>query len=110
MDCETIGEFLKAIRDAVSTMKWSSIKKAAKAGKALNESALKWFESWAPSEGRSWEKLRADIIDAYPEKKNLSENLSKAVLYTSDSADSYGEYAREKMLLFITLKSRLLMN
>lgn len=139
MDCETIGELLKAIRDAVSTshqkdddialpvfdpdksdcgatswccsietlateMKWSSIKTAAKAGKALKGSALKWFESWEPSEGRSWEKLRADIIDAYPEKKNLSEKLSKAVLYTSDLADTYGEYAREKILLFRNTK------
>ncbi|KAF9418535.1 hypothetical protein HW555_004684 [Spodoptera exigua] len=134
MDTETIGDLLKAIRDAISKttqidgdvalpvfdpekcdngaarwcnnietlakdLNWSSIKTAAKAGKALKGSALTWFESWDPLEGRSWEKFRADIIDAYPEKKNLSNRLQKAVLFTSDKADSYGEYAREKLRL-----------
>lgn len=85
-------------------LKWSSIKTAAKAGKALRGSAVTWFESWEPSEGRSWEKFSTDIIDAYPEKKNLSERLSKAVLHTLDSADSYGEYAREKIRLYRNTK------
>ncbi|CAB3229515.1 unnamed protein product [Arctia plantaginis] len=93
-----------SIETLASELKWSSIKTAAKAGKALKGSALTWFESWEPSEGRSWEKFRADIIDAFPERKNLSEKLSKAVLYNSDSADSYGEYAREKLRLFRNTK------
>lgn len=139
MDAETIGNLLKAIRDAVSTtqqkdddialpvfdpdkndcgakswcdsietlradLKWSSIRTAAKAGKALKGSALTWFESWEPTDGRSWEKFRIDIIDAFPEKKNLSEKLSKAVLYTSDAADSYSEYSREKIRLLRNTK------
>lgn len=94
--------------DSIETLradlKWSSVKTAAKAGKALRGSASFWLESWEPVEGRSWEQFRTDIIDAYPEKKNLSERLSKAVLYTSDSADSYGEYAREKIRLFRNTK------
>lgn len=94
--------------DSIETLradlKWSSIKTAAKAGKALKGSALIWFDSWQPSEGRSWEKFCIDIIDAYPEKKNLSERLAKAVLFTSDSSDSYSEYAREKMRLLRNTK------
>lgn len=43
-------------------LKWSSIKTAAKAGKALKGSALLWFESWAPSGGRSWKNFRNDLI------------------------------------------------
>lgn len=83
---------------------WSSIKTAAKAGKALKGSALRWFESWEPAGGRSWENFRIDIINIYPEKKNLSERLSKAVLYSSDSAESYSEYAREKLRLLRNTK------
>lgn len=134
MDTDVISDFLKSIRDAVSTshqkdddvappqydpdkndcgaaswcesietlakeLQWSSLKTAAKAGKALRGSALIWFETWDPSEGRTWANLRADVIDAYPEKKNLSEKLRKAVLYTSDSVESYCEYARNKIRL-----------
>ncbi|CAB3254265.1 unnamed protein product [Arctia plantaginis] len=97
-----------SIETLASELKWSSIKTAAKAGKALKGSALTWFESWEPSEGRSWEKFHADIIDAFPERKNLSEKLSKAVLYNSDSADSNGEYAREKLRTCNQIPSRLL--
>lgn len=93
-----------SIESLASELKWSSIKTAAKAGKALKGSALVWFESWEPSEGRSWENFRADIIDAYPERKNLSQKLTKAVLYTSDSAESYSEYAREKLRLLRNTK------
>lgn len=78
---------------------WSSIAKVAKAGKALKGSALLWFESWDPSTGRTWENFRTEIIDLYPAKKNLSEKLFKAVTYSSDFADSYCEYAREKVRL-----------
>lgn len=83
---------------------WSSIATVARAGKALKGSALVWFESWEPSEGRTWEHFRTDLTDLYPEKRNLSEKLSKAVLYNSDSADSYCEYAREKVRLLRNTK------
>lgn len=85
-------------------LQWSSLKTAAKAGKALKGSSLTWFETWEPTDGRSWENLKRDITDVYPEKKNLSEKLSRAVSYTSDSAESYGEYAREKLRLFRNTK------
>lgn len=43
--------------------------------------------------------MRKDIIDLYPEKKNLTERMSKAILYTSEDTDTYCEYAREKVRL-----------
>lgn len=83
---------------------WSSIAIVAKAGKALKGSALVWFETWEPQSGRSWENFRTEIIDLYPAKKNLSEKLYKAVSYSSDFADSYCEYAREKIRLLKNTK------
>lgn len=83
---------------------WSSIATVAKAGKALKGSAILWFESWDPTSGRSWENFRHDITDLYPEKKNLCEKLSTAVLYNSESAETYCEYAREKLRLLRNTK------
>ena len=37
-------------------------------------------------------------------KKNLSERLSRAVLYSSDAVESYGDYAREKIRLLRNTK------
>lgn len=95
--CDNIEELSKEFG-------WSSIATVAKAGKALKGSALLWFESWNPSSGRSWENFRNDITDLYPEKRNLSEKLFKAVQFGSDSADSYCEYAREKIRLLRNTK------
>lgn len=83
---------------------WSSITTVAKAGKALKGSALLWYETWDPEEGRSWENFRTTIKDLYPEKRNLTEKLTKAVLLTSESLDSYCEYAREKLRLLKNTK------
>lgn len=83
---------------------WSGIAMVAKAGKALKGSALVWFETWEPDTGRTWANFRNELTDLYPPKKNLSEKLSRAVLYNSDSADSYCEYAREKMRLLKNTK------
>jgi hypothetical protein len=94
----------RSIEKLGSELKWSSIQQAAKAGKALRGSALLWFETWEPETERSWEALRKDICDLYPEKKNISERLSKAVMFTSDSADTYCEYAREKIRLLRSTK------
>lgn len=82
---------------------WSNAATVAKAGKARKGSALLWFETWDPAEGRSWDNLRLELVTLFPEKKNLAEKLQKAVLYTSETADSYCEYARKK-------KNRLLKN
>lgn len=98
------ASWCRSIEALSNEFQWSSLRTAARAGKALRGSALIWFESWDPSEGRSWENLRTDIIDAYPEKKNLSEQLTKAILYTSDSAESYCEYARHKIRLLRNTK------
>lgn len=102
-DCGA-ASWCDSIEPLAKDLKWSSIKTAARAGKALKGSALSWFESWAPTEGRTWEKFRSDIIDAYPEKKNLSERLARAVLFTSDASESYSEYVREKLRLLRNTK------
>lgn len=83
---------------------WSGITTVSKAGKALKGSALLWFETWDPDNGRTWENFKTCIKDLYPEKRNLSEKLSKAVLYTSDVAETYCEYAREKLRLLRNTK------
>lgn len=90
--CRTIGSIAK-------DMGWSDITTIAKAGKALKGSALLWYETWDPEEGRTWEEFKSSLTVLYPEKRNLSEKLSRAVLYTSENADSYCEYAREKLRL-----------
>lgn len=95
----------KSIEELAKEFGWSSLATIAKAGKALKGSALVWFESWEPSTGgKTWEKFRNDITDLYPEKRNLAEKLSMAVAYTSDLADSYCEYAREKIRLYRNTK------
>lgn len=93
------SSWCKSVDDLSAEFKWSSLQLAAKAGKALRGSALSWFESWEPENGRTWENFKTDITSLYPERKNLSEKLTKAVLFTSDSSDSYCEYAREKLRL-----------
>ncbi|KAG7295010.1 hypothetical protein JYU34_022581 [Plutella xylostella] len=90
------SSWCKSVDDLSAEFKWSSLQLVAKAGKALRGSALSWFESWEPENGRTWENFKTDITSLYPERKNLSEKLTKAVLFTSDSSDSYCEYAREK--------------
>lgn len=89
----------RSIEKLGAEFKWTSIQQAATAGKALRGSALKWFEAWEPDTERSWEALCKDIIDLYPAKKNLTEKMSKAILYTSELTDTYCEYAREKVRL-----------
>lgn len=88
----------KSIEDLGGEFNWSSLQMVAKAGKALRGSASTWFETWEP-EHRDWETFRQDLIDLFPSKKNLTEKLTKAILYNSESAETYAEYAREKILL-----------
>lgn len=95
--CTTIDSIAK-------DLEWSSITTVAKAGKALKGSALLWYETWEPEEGRSWENFRTTLKDLYPEKRNLTDKLSRAVLLTSESSDSYCEYAREKLRLLKNTK------
>lgn len=94
------ASWCRSINSIAVDMGWSNITTVAKAGKALKGSALLWYETWDPEEGRSWEEFRTTLTDLYPEKRNLSEKLSKAVLLTSENSDSYCEYAREKIRLF----------
>ncbi|KAH9641258.1 hypothetical protein HF086_016431 [Spodoptera exigua] len=88
----------KNIEDLGAEFNWTSLQMVAKAGKALRGTAFSWFESWEP-EHRDWETFRQDLVALFPTKKNLTEKLTKAVLYNSESAETYAEYAREKILL-----------
>lgn len=92
-------KWCSSIEELGADLGWSSLQKAAKAGKVLRGSALSWFESWEPETGRTWDNFRKDIIALYPKKRNLAEKNIKAALYNSDSANSYCEYAREKLKL-----------
>lgn len=62
--CNNIGTLAKEFG-------WTGIATVAKAGKALKGSALLWFETWDPTEGRSWENLRSVLTALYPEKKRI---------------------------------------
>lgn len=55
---------------------WSTITTVAKAGKALKGSALLWYETWEPDEGRTWEQFKITVKDLYPEKRNVSDKLT----------------------------------
>lgn len=92
---------IKALADE---LRWSSISTVARAGKALRGSALQWFESWEPEEGRTWKNFCADFTYIYPDEKDLADRLSREVLYTFSSADSYCEYAKEKIRLLRNTK------
>lgn len=94
-----VDNWCTTIESIAKDLEWSSITTVAKAGKALKGSALLWYETWDPEEGRSWENFKTTIKDLYPEKRNLTEKLTKAVLLNSESFDSYCEYAREKLRL-----------
>lgn len=93
-----------SIEDLGADLGWSSLQKTAKAGKVLRGSALAWFESWEPETGRTWENFKKDIIASYPHKRNLAEKNLKAALYNSDSANTYCDYAREKLKLLRNTK------
>ncbi|CAG5057107.1 unnamed protein product [Parnassius apollo] len=85
-------------------LNWISFEKVAKAGKALRGSALSWFETWDPETDRSWEEFKKYIVSVYLQRKNLNWKLLYARLYTSDSADSFDGYAREKLRLLKSTK------
>lgn len=88
----------KSVEDLAVEFHWSGLQMVALAGKALRGSASIWFDSWEPPQ-RDWETFKDNISALFPAKRNLSEKLTKAVLYSSDSAETYTEYAREKILL-----------
>lgn len=92
------------IEKLADVFNWSSLAQVAKAGKALRGSALLWFENWEPDEGRDWKNFRSEITALYPEKKNLTEKLQRAVNFSSDHADTYCDYAREKLRLLKATK------
>ena len=50
-----------AIDSIAADLGWSSITTVAKAGKALKGSALLWYETWDPDDGRSWENFKTTI-------------------------------------------------
>lgn len=83
---------------------WPDKVLVAVAGRALRGSAANWFQSWLPNTGRSWTKFQTDLLYLYPPKRNLSEKLTQAVLYASNPATSYDDYAREKLRLLMNTK------
>lgn len=94
----------KNVETIAADLGWSSVTTVAKAGKALKGSALVWFETWEPDLGRTWEQFKTDIKDLYPEKRNLTEKMLKAIGLTSEASESYCEYAREKLRLLAKTK------
>lgn len=63
----------------------------------LTGPGLKFYKTWKPNEGkRTWENFKFSLKELFPHKRNNGELLKLAVLYNSDQASSYVEYAREK--------------
>ncbi|XP_076397938.1 uncharacterized protein LOC143266223 [Megachile rotundata] len=66
---------------------------------ALTGPAKKWYQSWEGNP-RSWEKFSEDLCSVFVSEDRLCERLARAVAYTSDAAESYSEYARNKLKYF----------
>lgn len=54
---------------------WSSITTVSKAGKVLKGSALLWFETWDPDEGRTWENFKIKTFKGCTLYSRRSRNL-----------------------------------
>ncbi|KAL1487797.1 hypothetical protein ABEB36_015552 [Hypothenemus hampei] len=89
-----------------TTFSWSSYEQLTRAITGLTGEAREWYSEWKP-EDKNWDTFKNEIINLYPAKKNLSERLRKASLYTSEGATSYSEYARKKITLLKALQFNL---
>ncbi|XP_076389572.1 uncharacterized protein LOC143264785 [Megachile rotundata] len=63
---------------------------------ALAGQAKKWYREWEGNP-RTWQKFREDLCSVFVTEDRLCERLTRAVTYTSDSAATYTEYARNKL-------------
>lgn len=66
---------------------------------ALTGAAKKWYKGWGGNP-RTWTTFREDLCSVFVSEDRLSERLSRAVNYKSDSATSYTEYARKKLKFY----------
>lgn len=81
---------------------WTDYELVMRSASGLRDEAAEWFSTWQPDE-KTWEGLKQELCSIYPSKRNLSEKLRKASLFTSDQATSYCEYARKKLSLLKSL-------
>ncbi|XP_046142832.1 uncharacterized protein LOC123988087 [Osmia bicornis bicornis] len=78
------------------TEKLSVSQRLSLATHALTGAAKKWYKGWEGNP-RTWATFRDDLCSVFVPEDRLCERLSRAVEYTSDSALSYSEYARNKL-------------
>lgn len=89
-----------------ATLQWKQYEMMMRATSGLKGEAQEWYSAWHPNE-KNWVDFKAEITDLFPPKKNLSERLRAASLYSSRNADSYCEYARKKISLLKSLNFNL---
>ncbi|XP_076237485.1 uncharacterized protein LOC143181127 [Calliopsis andreniformis] len=96
-----IGEDANKWCDIVETIteKLSASQRLSLATHALVGPAKNWYQSWDGTP-RTWVKFREDLCSVFVTEDRLCERLSRAVAYTSDSAESYSEYARNKLKFY----------
>ncbi|XP_076660184.1 uncharacterized protein LOC143363497 [Halictus rubicundus] len=92
--CDMVEEITK---DLTSTQRLCS------ATHALTGSAKEWYRTWRGNP-RTWTIFRQDLCSIYTTEDRLGQLLRRAVLYTSDDAASYSEYARTKLKYFTQTK------
>ncbi|XP_046142813.1 uncharacterized protein LOC123988077 [Osmia bicornis bicornis] len=63
---------------------------------SLAGSAKEWYRTWKGNP-RNWTTFREDLCSVYAADDRIGQLLRRAVLYTSDDATSYAEYARTKL-------------
>lgn len=78
------------------TVKLSHVQRLSLATHALKGPARKWYQGWEGNP-RTWAKFREDLCSVFVSEDRLCERLTRAMNYTSDSANSYSEYARNKL-------------
>ncbi|XP_026675096.1 uncharacterized protein LOC108631976, partial [Ceratina calcarata] len=78
------------------TDKLPAVQRLSLATHALTGPAKKWYKDWEGNP-RTWTKFREDLGFVFVSEDRLCERLTRAVSYTSDSANSYSEYACNKL-------------
>lgn len=89
-----------------NTFNWSDHECLVRAATGLTGDAKDWYSAWKPEE-KNWTNFRTELAELYPAKRNLSEKLKRASLFTSVNCTGYCEYARKKISLIKSLNFNL---
>lgn len=92
---DDVGKWLGYVEEIRKELKCTDIQILSRVRTALKQNAGPWCEHWRP-DVRSWENFKRDIIEAYPQKKNLGILLKKVCNLTSQNFNTYAAYVHQK--------------